>query len=69
MAFDDEKVWAGMNPWSAIPPDYNFGSVLTRGQVLRGHRDKPALLWEKRPRAKSNDVFSIEYCTTNLKDR
>src|SRR4051794_12915602 len=34
------------DPWASIPPRYNLGVALTRGQVARGLGDKAALLWE-----------------------
>jgi acetyl-CoA synthetase len=34
------------NPWSFVPPRYNLGVALTRGQVEQGRGDRPALLWE-----------------------
>lgn len=46
MSFDYEAVCAGWNSWSGIPTQYNLGDHLTRGQVLEGHGDKPALFWE-----------------------
>lgn len=46
MSFDYEKVWSSWDPWSFIPPNYNLGVALTRGQVESGRGDKPAILWE-----------------------
>ena len=40
---DAEPTW---DPWSVIPPLYNLGVALTRGQVDHGRGNKPALLWE-----------------------
>lgn len=37
---------ATWDPWDVIPPRYNLGIALTRGQVERGLGDKTALLWE-----------------------
>jgi acyl-coenzyme A synthetase/AMP-(fatty) acid ligase len=46
MLVDYEQLWRTWDPWSFIPPQYNLGVALTRGQVEQGHGDKPALLWE-----------------------
>lgn len=34
------------DPWASIPPRYNLGVALTRGNVERGLGDHPCLLWE-----------------------
>jgi acetyl-CoA synthetase len=34
------------DPWSVIPPEYNLGVALTRGQVERGNGNRAALVWE-----------------------
>lgn len=34
------------DPWSFIPSRYNLGTDLTHGQMLQGHGEKAALLWE-----------------------
>src|SRR6516225_2656588 len=41
-----DQLHRSWNPWSFIPPEYNLGVALTKGQVLQGRGDKPALLWE-----------------------
>jgi acetyl-CoA synthetase len=46
MSLDYEAICRRWDPWSFIPAEYNLGTALTRGQVLQGHGDKPALLWE-----------------------
>src|SRR6516162_8772453 len=46
MALDYEQLWRTWDPWSFIPPHYNLGVALSRGQVEQGRGDKPALLWE-----------------------
>jgi acyl-coenzyme A synthetase/AMP-(fatty) acid ligase len=40
---DRQRTW---DPWAFIPPAYNLGVALTRGQVAEGRGGKPALLWE-----------------------
>jgi acyl-coenzyme A synthetase/AMP-(fatty) acid ligase len=46
MALEDDALCRSWDPWQFVPPDYNLGVALTRGQVERGLGDKPALLWE-----------------------
>jgi acyl-coenzyme A synthetase/AMP-(fatty) acid ligase len=46
MSLNYEDIWHRWDPWSFIPAEYNLGTALTHGQVLLGHGDKPALLWE-----------------------
>jgi acetyl-CoA synthetase len=43
---DYETLCSTWDPWSFVPPDYNLGVALTRGQVERGLGAKHALLWE-----------------------
>ena len=47
MCFDDSPVRSSWNPWSSIPPEFNLGEALTRGQVEAGRGGKVAILWEK----------------------
>ncbi|MCI0464044.1 MAG: acyl-CoA synthetase [Gemmataceae bacterium] len=46
MTLDYQALCQSWDPWSCIPPRYNLGVHLTRGQVESGHGDRPALLWE-----------------------
>jgi acyl-coenzyme A synthetase/AMP-(fatty) acid ligase len=46
MDTDYLKLWQSWDPWKFVPEKYNLGVALTRGQVLEGRGDKPALLWE-----------------------
>jgi acyl-coenzyme A synthetase/AMP-(fatty) acid ligase len=46
VALDYDTLCRTWNPWAFIPPEYNLGVALTRGQVQRGLGDKPALFWE-----------------------
>jgi acetyl-CoA synthetase len=46
MTFDYAELCRTWDPWAFIPPHYNLGVALTRGQVERGRGGKPALLWE-----------------------
>lgn len=44
--FDYESLRSQCDPWAAIPPRYNLGHALTRGNVARGLGDRTALYWE-----------------------
>ena len=43
MSVDDAQAGSSWNPWSFIPPQFNLGAALTRGQV------------EARPRRQAGD--------------
>ena len=43
---DYDSLSRNWKPWDAIPAQFNLGTALTRGQVEKGHGDKPALQWE-----------------------
>jgi acetyl-CoA synthetase len=46
MALDYEAVCQAWDPWKGIPPNYNLGAALTRGQMQAGRGNKTALIWE-----------------------
>jgi acyl-coenzyme A synthetase/AMP-(fatty) acid ligase len=46
MGANYEQLCRNWDPWKLVPEHYNLGEALTRGQVLAGHGDKAALLWE-----------------------
>ena len=55
------------DPWASIPPAYNLGAALTRGQLQRGHTNKTALLWENAAgRRKSFTYGELEALTNRL---
>ncbi len=53
------------NPWSVIPPEFNLGTALTRGQVAAGRGGKPAILWENAAQASRSLSYSDLDAATN----
>jgi acyl-coenzyme A synthetase/AMP-(fatty) acid ligase len=43
---DYERLWRETNPWAEIPPRYNLGRALTRGNVEAGRGKRVCLSWE-----------------------
>ena len=39
---DYDSLSRNWKPWDVIPAQFNLGTALTRGQVAKGHGDKPA---------------------------
>src|SRR5262245_21100840 len=67
MSLDYEDIWRRWDPWSFIPAEYNLGTALTRGQVVLGHGDKPALLWENASgRSRSFTYHQLDVLTNRL---
>src|SRR5208283_1730468 len=58
MCFDDSPVRSSWNPWSSIPPEFNLGGALTRGQVEAGRGGKVAILWENAAQASRSLAYS-----------
>jgi acetyl-CoA synthetase len=58
MGSDDSPFRSNWNPWSLIPPEFNLGEALTRGQVEAGHGAKVAILWENAPQASRSLSYS-----------
>ena len=46
MALDYDHLCQTWDPWRFIPASYNLGVGLTHDQVLHGHGNSHALLWE-----------------------
>jgi acyl-coenzyme A synthetase/AMP-(fatty) acid ligase len=69
MVLDYDALWRGWDPWRHIPSDYNLGAALTHGQVLQGHGDKPALLWENAAgRTRSFTYADLDVLSNRLAD-
>jgi acyl-coenzyme A synthetase/AMP-(fatty) acid ligase len=67
MTWNYQQVCRNWNPWSFILPDYNLGVALTRGQVLRGLGNKPALNWENASgRTRSLTYSQLDALTNRL---
>lgn len=43
---DYESLWNNSDPWANIPPRYNLGAALTRGNVEAGRGERVCLSWE-----------------------
>jgi benzoate-CoA ligase family protein len=41
-----QQLWSQHDPWKSIPPRYNLGTALTRGNVEAGRGDQVCLYWE-----------------------
>lgn len=41
-----EELWRSTDPWAGIPPRFNLGVALTRGQVEAGRGERRCLAWE-----------------------
>ena len=66
MCLDDSQV-GPWNPWSFIPPEFNLGAALTRGQVEAGRGGKPAILWENAARSIRSLTYSeLDVMTSRL---
>ncbi|HMF35419.1 MAG TPA: AMP-binding protein [Isosphaeraceae bacterium] len=67
MCFDDSPVRSSWNPWSSIPPEFNLGEALTRGQVEAGRGGKVAILWENAAQASRSLAYSeLDAVTSRL---
>ena len=67
MCFDDSPVRSSWNPWSLIPPEFNLGEALTRGQVEAGRGGKVAILWENAAQASRSLAYSeLDAVTSRL---
>src|SRR5579859_6712465 len=65
MSFDYKDVCATWDAWRFIPRQYNLGTALTHGQVLQGHGDKLALLWENAAGASRSFTYNQLDVLTN----
>jgi acyl-coenzyme A synthetase/AMP-(fatty) acid ligase len=43
---DYQRLWRETDPWASIPPRYNLGRALTRGNVEAGRGERVCLSWE-----------------------
>lgn len=43
---DYQTLWNNADPWAGIPPRYNLGAALTRGNVEAGRGQRVCLSWE-----------------------
>lgn len=43
---DYQSLWNDADPWAGIPPRYNLGAALTRGNVEAGRGQRVCLSWE-----------------------
>jgi len=41
-----EELWRTTDPWAGIPPRFNLGGALTRGQVEAGRGERRCIAWE-----------------------
>src|SRR5690348_5043803 len=65
MGFDDSRVGSRWDPWNFIPPEYNLGEALTRGQVEAGRGGKVAIVWEYAARASRSLTYAELDATTS----
>jgi len=67
MSFDHAEAGSSWNPWSLIPPEFNLGAALTRGQVEAGRGEKVAILWENAAQASRSLSYSeLDAATSRL---
>jgi acyl-coenzyme A synthetase/AMP-(fatty) acid ligase len=69
MALDYDALCRTWDPGRFIPPEYNLGVALTRGQVNKGLGARPALLWESASgRARSFTYAELDVLSNRLAD-
>ena len=69
MAPNDDALCRTWDPWKFIPAEYNLGVALTHGQVVQGHGDLPALLWENASgQARSSTYADLDVLSNRLAD-